>query len=234
MKTHLRTFPQRKNIQNSDITKTNEIIHYLMDLIKTRKVPVNKIMPSEHAIMERFNCSRSVVVTAYLKLHALGAVYSIPKRGHFVAENFHNLIKPVSYLLQSDKQTGEEIYNFSFPDWFEKNNIILVEGARAFKKTFYKDKQVIAEADLWISIKSIDKNELVDLTVPLVDILNARESIKNCVYRITYEKDVNRLGYKNMLVLTMFGYDEDSICIAGKYYIKPEHFEFFHQEFSLT
>ncbi|PPJ44795.1 GntR family transcriptional regulator, partial [Rhizobium sp. KAs_5_22] len=32
-----------------DLNKTENVILYLIDLIATRKVPVNKIMPSEHA-----------------------------------------------------------------------------------------------------------------------------------------------------------------------------------------
>ncbi|WBP84082.1 GntR family transcriptional regulator [Mycoplasmopsis edwardii] len=224
---------KRKSLNDEDNTKTNSIILYLIDLIKSKKVPVNKIMPSEHALMERFNCSRSVVVSAYQKLSALGAVYSISKRGHFVAENFHNLIKPVSFLLNVDKQWGEEIHDFIEPEWFGERNIIFVDGTRMFRKFFYKKGEVIAEADIWVSTKNLDKYEPIDLSVPLIDVLSEREPIKNIVYDIHYEKEANRLGHENMMVLMIFGYDEDSICIAAKYYIKPEHFKFYHQEFSL-
>ncbi|EIE42080.1 hypothetical protein MCANUFG1_00528 [Mycoplasmopsis canis UFG1] len=238
-KKNIDNFPQikkaikRNPLNEEDNTKTNSIILYLIDLIKSKKVPVNKIMPSEHALMERFNCSRSVVVSAYQKLNALGAVYSISKRGHFVAENFHNLIKPVSFLLKVDKQWGEEMHDFVLPEWFEERNIIFVDGTRMFKKSFYKKGEVIAEADIWISTKNLDKFEPVDLSKPLIDILSEREPIKNIVYDIHFEKNANRLGYEDMMVLMLFGYDDDSICIAAKYYIKPEHFKFYHQEFSL-
>ncbi|MCU9937735.1 hypothetical protein NW731_04820 [Mycoplasmopsis felis] len=53
--------------------------------------------------MEKMDCSRSIVVSAYQKLESIGAIYSISKRGHFVAENFHNLIKPIPFMLDVDR-----------------------------------------------------------------------------------------------------------------------------------
>nr|WP_084477549.1 winged helix-turn-helix domain-containing protein [Mycoplasma leonicaptivi] len=214
-----------------DLNKTENVILYLIDLIATRKVPVNKIMPSEHALMARFNCSRSVVVAAYQRLSALGAIYSISKRGHFVAENFHNLIKPISLLIGADVQWGEEVPNTE-PEWFETKNIIFVHGSRSFVKKYEKNGSVIAEADIWVSLKHIDQDEPIDTTKPLIDILDNKERLTNVVYELKWEK-VNRLDHEYMMVITLFGYDLDSICIAAKYYIKPEHFTFWHQEFSL-
>ncbi|UWV93425.1 GntR family transcriptional regulator [Mycoplasmopsis cynos] len=218
---------------NEDFTKTNNIILYLMDLIKSKKIPVNKIMPSENALMQRFNCSRSVVVVAYQRLSSLGAVYTISKRGHFVAENFHNLIKPVSLILKVEKQEGYEEIDFIWPEWFEKKNIIFTEGARKFKKTYYKNDELIAYSDIWISTKNIAKDEIIDASKPLIDVLDEKETITNIVYEVQYENFFNYFGFEKMMVLTLFDYDEDSICIAGKYYIKPEHFKLFYQEFSL-
>ncbi|WP_322960356.1 GntR family transcriptional regulator [Mycoplasmopsis cynos] len=223
---------RNRSLKDDDVTKTSNIIQYLISLIKSKKIPVNKIMPSEHALMQRFNCSRSVVVSAYLKLNALGATYSISKRGHFVAENFHNLIKPISSLLKVDKQWGEEVFDFQWPSWFDERNIIFTDGARMFNKYFYKNNELIAEADVWLSTKNLDIYEPIDLSIPLLDSLSEREPVKNIVYEIKYE-EANRLGYEKMMVIIFFGYNEDSICIAGKFYIKPEHFTFFHQEFSL-
>ncbi|UWV78270.1 hypothetical protein NWE59_05070 [Mycoplasmopsis felis] len=37
-------------------TKTNVVVDYLIDLIVSKKVPVNKIMPSEHYVMEKMDC----------------------------------------------------------------------------------------------------------------------------------------------------------------------------------
>lgn len=227
------TYKDTFQLDDPDVTKTSEIILYLIDLIKTKKVPVNKIMPSEHALMERFKCSRSVIVTAYQKLRTIGAVYSIKKRGHFVSENFHNLIKPVSYLIKADRQMGHEVFDFVEPEWFADKNIIFTDGARFFQKKIYKKNKVIGEAEVWLSAKWLGKNEPIDLTVPLIDTINNKKKVENVVYHLEYEKDVNRLGHQNMMVLTMFGYDDEAICIAGKYYIDPEHLKFYHQEISL-
>ncbi|WP_284511065.1 hypothetical protein [Mycoplasmopsis cynos] len=133
-------------------------------------------------------------------------------------ENFHNLIKPISSLLKVDKQWGEEVFDFQWPSWFDERNIIFTDGARMFNKYFYKNNELIAEADVWLSTKNLDIYEPIDLSIPLLDSLSEREPVKNIVYEIKYE-EANRLGYE-MMVIIFFGYDEDSICIAGKFYIK--------------
>ncbi|MBN4083595.1 winged helix-turn-helix transcriptional regulator [Mycoplasma sp. CSL10137] len=214
------------------LSKTNEVVKYLIDLIVTRKVPVNKIMPSEHALMEMFKCSRSVVVGAYQKLYALGAVYTISKRGHFVAENFYNLIKPVSFLMGADRVRGIEIEEPTEPDWFHEKRIIFVEGFRQFRTTYEIEGKVIAEADIFLSIKNVDQFEPISLNKPIIDTLAERSSLTNIVYELKYE-NVKLFGEDKLVVITMWGYDNESISIAAKFYIKPENFIFFHQEFSL-
>ncbi|MGZ9762185.1 GntR family transcriptional regulator [Mycoplasma sp. 394] len=216
---------------NLNQTKTNNLIKYLIDLISTKKIPINMIMPSEHQLMNRFNCSRSVVVSAYQKLFSIGAIYSISKRGHFVAENFHNLIKPISYLIGVDRILGSETKE-TLPNWFKDKNIIFTEGHRSFKMNYQKAGEIIAEGDIYVSTKNIDEFEPIDTRTPIINILIDRHSLKNIVYELKYEK-VNKFGVDNMVVIAFWGYDSDSICIAGKYYIKPEHFKFYHQEFSL-
>ncbi|WAM08303.1 hypothetical protein ONA21_03440 [Mycoplasmopsis cynos] len=81
-----------------------------------------------------------------------------------------------------------------------------------FNKYFYKNNELIAEADVWLSTKNLDIYEPIDLSIPLLDSLSEREPVKNIVYEIKYE-EANRLGYEKMMVIIFFGYDEDSICI---------------------
>ncbi|WP_334687340.1 GntR family transcriptional regulator [Mycoplasmopsis felis] len=92
-----------KFLKNQQSKPKQTVVDYLIDLIVSKKIPVNKIMPSEHYVMEKMDCSRSIVVSAYQKLESIGAIYSISKRGHFVAENFHNLIKPIPFMLDVDR-----------------------------------------------------------------------------------------------------------------------------------
>ncbi|UUD35637.1 GntR family transcriptional regulator [Mycoplasmopsis caviae] len=212
--------------------KTQVIIDYLIDLIKTQKVPTNKILPSEHSLMMHFDCSRSIVVKAYQKLEALGAIYSISKRGHFVAENFHNLIKPISYLLGVTAQEGKEIKSKELAQWMVDKRILFVQGFRTFEKTYYKDKDVLATSEIYVSCKNIEVDEEINFNKSLTDLLIERGGLNNMVYSLAYE-NVKKFGYESLVVVSFFGYDEDSICIAGKYYINPKYFRFFHQEFSL-
>ncbi|WP_322958286.1 GntR family transcriptional regulator [Mycoplasmopsis felis] len=213
-------------------TKTNMVVDYLIDLIVSKKVPVNKIMPSEHYVMEKMDCSRSIVVSAYQKLESIGAIYSISKRGHFVAENFHNLIKPIPFMLDVDRIFGNEVPSIK-PNWFQEKNIIFVNGFRTFEKQLEKKGQIIGEAEIYISLKVVDLYEPLNLNKPLVASLNDRKALKNIVYELKYEK-CSKLNDELLVVITFWGYDNDSVSIAGKYYIKPEFFKFYHQEFSLN
>lgn len=215
----------------NDISKTQEIIDYLLDLIKTKKIPTNKVMPSEHALMHRFECSRGVVVSAYNKLAALGAVYSINKRGHFVAENFHNLIKPLSYMLKTDSQSGIEVTNeIREPQWFETKNVIFVNGWRAFAKEYFKENQKIAEATIYVSNNLFNSVDQLDLSSSITDALLKAKMLNNMIYFLEYQ-NVNKFEHEKLVVINFYGYDTESISIAGTMYVHPDHFQFFHQEF---
>ncbi|QZE12626.1 GntR family transcriptional regulator [Mycoplasma sp. Ms02] len=217
----------------NNANKTQQIIIYLMELIKSRKIPTNKIMPSEHALMQRFNCSRSVVISAYNKLEALGAIYSIKKRGHFVAENFHNLIKPISFLLKTEQQRGtQERANMDkLPVWIKERNLIFPVEAQKFNKEYYKNGELAMISEQYISSEAIGDDK-VDPNSSLVDYLTKKGALLNIVYEMVYE-EVDLFGLKQMVVIYTYGYDEESVSIAGKYYINPKYFKFFHHEFSL-
>ncbi|QGZ97222.1 GntR family transcriptional regulator [Mycoplasma sp. NEAQ87857] len=215
--------------------KSTQIVEYLIELIQSGKVPINKIMPSEHQLMYKFECSRNIVVSAYKKLETLGAVYSIPKRGHFVAENFHNLIKPMQLLINADECYGDEIFGVDkLPDWATEKHIIFVQGFRKFVKQYYKDNVLIAESDIFISLKNIDEFEPINLRKSITDLLINRNALTNVVYEVSFEEGTEKFGLNPALTVILFGYDLDSISIAAKYYVNPKYFKFFHQEFALN
>ncbi|TNK92156.1 GntR family transcriptional regulator [Mycoplasmopsis pullorum] len=218
-------------MMSKEIKKTQIVIDYLMDLIKTKKVPTNRIMPSEHALMAKFDCSRSVVISAYNKLESLGAVYSISKRGHFVAENFHNLIKPLGYMLGADSERGWEVQTDQLPEWTVEDNIIFIQGFRFFEKEYFLNQEMIAKSEIYLSKKYLRDDQVPNLNQPLLDLLNDQNGISNIVYKLKYEK-IKLYDRDELVVVYFFGYDDESISIAGKYFIKPENFIFFHQEFS--
>ncbi|WP_426461376.1 winged helix-turn-helix domain-containing protein [Mycoplasma hafezii] len=212
--------------------KTTQIIEYLMDLIRSGKIPVNKIMPSEHQLMHKFDCSRNIVVGAYQRLSALGAVYSISKRGHFVAENFHNLIKPISFLFKATSETGVEKAVSELPQWMNEKHIIFPAGYRVFDKKYFNGDKLITEGEIFLSTKDIECDDEINMNKPIIDFLISKSLVTNVVYQLVFEK-VEKFGMNPSLAIRFFGYDTESICIAGKFYIDPEYFEFYHQEFSL-
>ncbi|AAZ43530.2 winged helix-turn-helix domain-containing protein [Mycoplasmopsis synoviae] len=218
----------------SDKNKTEQILEYLMELIQTGQMPPNKIMPSQHQLMKRFECSRNIIAAAYKKLEFLGAVYSISKRGYFVSENFHNLIKPLSFLLGVSRQDGYEIKNVdTLPDWATKKHIIFTNGFRTFFKNYFKEDKLIAESEIFLSLKCVSKKENINLNIPITDLLIRRKILTNVVYQIEFEKII-KFGANPSVAVIFYGYDADSICIDGKFYVDPENFKFYHQEFSLN
>ncbi|QJB71435.1 GntR family transcriptional regulator [Mycoplasma sp. 1654_15] len=221
----------QENKKETSTTKTNLVIDYLLSVINSKRGRLNRPLPSEHALMDKFQCSRTVVIRVYQRLFSIGAIYAVPKRGYFIAENFHNFIKPISFLLHADKIEGEEKYK-EIPDWFEGKNIKFINGYKYIEKKFYKNEEHIIDAEIYITANDILKDEILDFSRPLVAILNDKNQVKNMVYELKYEK-VEKFGQNQLLVIYFWGYDKIGICIAGKYYVKPEHFIFYHQEFSI-
>ncbi|TNK92844.1 GntR family transcriptional regulator, partial [Mycoplasmopsis pullorum] len=79
--------------------------------------------------------------------------------------------------------------------------------------------------------KYLRDDQVPNLSQPLLDLLNDQNGISNIVYKLKYEK-IKLYDRDELVVVYFFGYDDESISIAGKYFIKPENFIFFHQEFS--
>ncbi|WP_215773276.1 GntR family transcriptional regulator [Mesomycoplasma hyorhinis] len=221
---------QENNKENAK-TKTNLVIDYLISIINSKRGRLNRPLPSEHALMDKFSCSRTVVIRVYQRLFSIGAIYAVPKKGYFIAENFHNFIKPISFLLHVDKIEATQKQQ-QIPQWFESRKINFINGYRCYEKQLFKEGEHIADAEVFISENDLEKDEVLDLNRPLVAILNEKSQIKNIVYELRYEK-VAKFGLENMVVITFWGYDKIGVCIAGKYYVKPEHFLFFHQELSV-
>lgn len=70
--------------------KYEEIIEYIKNSIKTEKLTHPKKLPSIRSIQELFQCSTGTVLKAYSKLEQEHIIYSVPKSGYYIIDDFHN------------------------------------------------------------------------------------------------------------------------------------------------
>lgn len=67
-----------------------EIIEYIKNNIKSEKLNTPKKLPSIRSIKELFQCSTGTVLKAYEKLEQDHIIYSVPKSGYYIVDDFHN------------------------------------------------------------------------------------------------------------------------------------------------
>ena len=70
--------------------KYEEIIEYIKNNIKTEKLNHPKKLPSIRSIQKLFQCSTGTVLKAYAKLEQEHIIYSVPKSGYYIINDFHN------------------------------------------------------------------------------------------------------------------------------------------------
>lgn len=71
--------------------KYEEIIEYIKNNIKTENLNHPKKLPSIRFIQKLFQCSAGTVLKAYSKLEQDHIIYSVPKSGYYIVDNFYNL-----------------------------------------------------------------------------------------------------------------------------------------------
>lgn len=70
--------------------KYEEIVEYIKNQISEGNLTYKKRLPSIRTVSEHFNCSVGTVLKAYDKLEKDHIIYSLPKSGYYLLENFHD------------------------------------------------------------------------------------------------------------------------------------------------
>ncbi|WP_242950021.1 PLP-dependent aminotransferase family protein [Clostridium saccharobutylicum] len=73
-----------------NLLKYEEIIEYIKNNIKSEKLNTPQKLPSIRSIKELFQCSTGTVLKAYEKLEQDHIIYSVPKSGYYIVDDFHN------------------------------------------------------------------------------------------------------------------------------------------------
>ena len=72
------------------LLKYEEIIDYIKNNIKAEKLNHPKKLPSIRSVQQLFQCSTGTVLKAYSKLEQDHIIYSVPKSGYYIIDDFHN------------------------------------------------------------------------------------------------------------------------------------------------
>lgn len=70
--------------------KYEEIVEYIKNSIKTEKLTHQKKLPSIRSIQNLFQCSTGTVLKAYTKLEQDHIIYSVPKSGYYIINDFQD------------------------------------------------------------------------------------------------------------------------------------------------
>lgn len=70
--------------------KYEEVVEYIKNNIKSEKLNHSSRLPSIRSIQKLFQFSTGTVLKAYEKLEQEHVIYSVPKSGYYVVDNFHN------------------------------------------------------------------------------------------------------------------------------------------------
>lgn len=72
------------------LLKYEEIIEYIKNNIKSKKLNHPKKLPSIRSMQKLFQCSTGTVLKAYEKLEHDHIIYSVPKSGYYIVDDFNN------------------------------------------------------------------------------------------------------------------------------------------------
>lgn len=162
-------------------TAPRDIVDQITNYLTEKDVPPGFKLPSEEQLIEQFGASKSNIRQALQFLISIGALVSIPGRGHFVTEEYQIPIKTkkLQEFLLADKSFFELL---EARELLEQNIAILAaeratkqdiqameSAARKIKEVNSIDKQIDAASEVHLEIaKSTKNNVLVGLMEQLL------------------------------------------------------------------
>ncbi|MDQ0513848.1 GntR family transcriptional repressor for pyruvate dehydrogenase complex [Mycoplasmoides fastidiosum] len=223
-------WPKTMITNNFKKTKTNEVIAYLFNLVQTRCNSEDTSLPSEAFICNKFKCSRIIAIAAYNKLKAIGAVNIIEKKGRFAVKNFNNLIKPLSYAINCDRDTTEKVKGRKKADWLLQFGVNYKKFNQYYKQ-YYKNDELIMTADYYLAPELNIGNNFNEISITH-KLAYENMTLERVNYHLKCE-NIEMFGSQKIIVVYMEGYYQNEICVCARYLIDPNHFIFRHDEYNL-
>lgn len=201
-----------------------DIVREFLDDMASGKYDIDEKMPSEQAVSIKYGVSRIVASRVFSELRKIGAIYSISKKGNFVARFFEGLIKPITYSYKADviEETPMEDYRTSFFDEYKTN-----ADFKTFSRKHKRDGKIIIESDNWLNVDIIH-----DAKLSLFDNINSQVHITSAISVLFFEKWRPNDKVDCLITYKIFYFD-GGIAAVMRYKIDPKEFKMVKQEFAL-
>jgi DNA-binding transcriptional regulator YhcF (GntR family) len=121
-----------------------EIVKEILNKVYNNELKPNDKLLSENALSIKYGVSRIVASRVFSELKKIGAVYSLPKKGNFIAEYFNGLLESVSDEYKIDKVLYIKM-DYYDPAFFKEKNIY--GNFEVFKKEYYKNDELIVKSE---------------------------------------------------------------------------------------
>ena len=200
------------------------VINDILKDISSGKYRVNDKLPSEKAITIKYDVSRIVASRVFLELKKIGAIYSIPKKGNYVAMFFEGLLKPMhfSYGTNNNKDGLMEDYR---PDMFDRLKI--KDEFNTFTRNYYKDNETIVKSQNWI-----DKDIVILESKSIIESIKEKYTIVSSITLSKFELFLPDDKTKKLVTYRVI-YTTSKAVHISRFTVDEEHFEIIKQEFIL-
>lgn len=205
--------------------KSKQLARNIVLEIFSGKLKPNQKLASEQQITIKYEVSKIVAIKAFDILKKIGAIYSLPKKGFFVAEYFANIIRSID----------EEYKTSSFEDTIKflgtpplNKNTDLTFKYKTFTRKHIRNKKLIMHSWNWLNEDVISYEENKDLVSKLV----WSDKLISAVSILRFEK-IEVFDQKVNLVLTKIYYGQNVIAFVQKVVIEPKIFYFLKNEWSI-
>ncbi|NQZ66049.1 MAG: GntR family transcriptional regulator [Mycoplasmatales bacterium] len=184
----------------------------ILQSIISGKLRSNEKLPSEKQLSIKHDVSRIVATNVYKNLKKIGAIYSIPKKGFFVAENLTGIVISVNNFYKIDKLIDSEpdidlvlendLYNFKY-----------------FKREHYSKGILKIVSYNWINTNSFEYKKNKDF----IDDGILNEKITKSTHKLKFEK-IFAFNHEENLVDTTFYYFNQNIIYIEKTIVDKKYF----------
>ena len=199
-----------------------EITQDILADIASKKLKVDDKLPSEQGISIKYGVSRIVASRVFSLLRKIGAIYTIPKKGNYVARYFQGLIKPIGFEYDIDKMIDMPMDHY-IPDFFAKNG--WDGNFKVVKRFFNRNDKTIIKSENWI-----DKNIAISSDIPIIDSVLSYSNVVSSVLFLRFEKFDENDDEKSLVTYRVV-YSSTGISLISRYTINEEDFLFIKQEF---
>ena len=185
----------------------------------------NEKLPSENQFVIKYGVSRTLVSRAFEILKQTGAIYSIPKKGYFVAEFFSGLVQSVAFFVKASHWEDQKV-SIKIPEFIKaKTKLANVKTISCLKRTYFKDRQKIAIAYNWYDFQKFN----ITSQKPIIDTLLDQGILKSSISNYVFENE-NEFTNSLNIINYQINYSYDAVVHAAKIIVKPPYFYLVKQE----